>query len=363
MWNKIFGNDKVKEILEKAISEERIASAYLFWGEDGVGQDALAVQFAKNINNNPNLVHWLSSPNIVFIHSLPTPKSTVKKNDGLYSGMSDDQMEIIKEELSKKEENPYYDMKLPNANQIKLNSIEHLKKFASSSVYDGKKIIIVSNADEMSIASSNSFLKTLEEPNNDTVIILTTSKFNKILPTIKSRCQLIKLSPIPDEAMFGYLKNNYKSNSEDEINLAVRLSQGSITKAEEILDSNIIELRDLMVNMLRAILKRGDYLDQFDPLLKEICSLKDKNQYIRALKILSFWLRDAIVSDSTDNHNLVFNIDNADSISKFSLLFSQDKVSKSIDEIEKAIIKLNRNVSDTLVFISLFLNIRNALYN
>ena len=216
-WNAIIGQEKVKNLLQKAIIDNRIANSYCFWGLDGIGKDALAIEFAKSANCINPIIYGntiqacdscssckeitnLQSQSLEIIFSLPAGKTPDGHSDDPIAKLSDEQIDLIQEQIALKAENPYHKISIPNANQIKISSIRGLKKkLTLTSGSRGRRFVIISNADEMNSESANSFLKTLEEPHDNITIILTTSRPDTILPTILSRCQQVRCQPLPFE--------------------------------------------------------------------------------------------------------------------------------------------------------------------
>ena len=144
-WNQIIGNDRVKIILQKAIAENRISHSYLLTGIEGIGKEAIAIQFAKTVNCLKPIIkknsadscdncdsckrfNDLSHQNFEMIFSLPTGKSADSKNDSPLSKLSDEQLNNVISEIQKKAKNNYHKISIPNANQIKVNAIEKLNE-------------------------------------------------------------------------------------------------------------------------------------------------------------------------------------------------------------------------------------------
>jgi len=146
---------------------------------------------------------------------------------------------------------------------IKVDQIRKLtQKIILSSTKGLFRVIIVENAEQMNKAAANALLKTLEEPPEKVVIILTTSEVGSLLPTIKSRCVKINV-PIPAyNDAYEWLKNNSQSSSSEEIKLSLSLTNGAPITALTILDNELLlqvktmisDLKDL-VNHQKTILE------------------------------------------------------------------------------------------------------------
>lgn len=161
------GNEKVKELLRKSIRKNRISSSYLFFGPQGSGKTATAYAFVQSI----------------FCDNF------ISQNDAC------DECKYCR--LIKKREYPDFYVISPGSStkesktkSIKIGQIRQLQNNLNlKSYYPKKKVVIVESAEMMNLNAQNAFLKSLEEPPGDTVIILITNNINMLLPTIISRCQ------------------------------------------------------------------------------------------------------------------------------------------------------------------------------
>lgn len=353
---KLYGNQKIYNLLTNASTNNSIASTYLFYGPKGVGKEAVAIKFASFVNNLDES-KWLNSTNITYLHKTPTNKST-KKAENFYDNFSDDVVESIKDELNKKQANPYYNIEIANASQIRIDTIRILRKKLSTSSSSGRRFVIVSDADTMNPAAANSFLKTLEEPNPNTTIILIADNINSMLPTILSRSQKMKFSPLTNDELNEYLADNYPELTSEKRRIITSFSQGSISNAIDFIDQDISLLVEATINLLRASLQKSGYRILLSERVGELTKLRDKNLIVTALKLLQRWLQDALhLSNGEDK--LIVNISTIDSIRKFANYYDKANYFKAFDYIEQAIVKVNRNVSSDLLLIDLFLKLRN----
>ncbi len=389
-WQAIIGQQRVKNILGRAIAEKRIAHAYCFWGAEGIGKDALALEFAKVMNceqPRPNengileacgtcksclQASHLQHPNIQFIFSLPAAKSSSgSEKDGAMGvspilKLSDDQIQLIQEQLRIKATNPYHNMTIPNAAQIRIASIREVKKQISmSSSQPGRRFVIVSEADSMNQEAANAFLKTLEEPTSQVTIILTTSRREQLLSTILSRCQQIRCDALFDEDIAQALVAHHGIPLE-EARLVARLADGSYSKATELLGEDLRQLRVEIVNLLRLMLTPRFVLKfafELDGLVGKGSGDRDRTKLERMLILLLTWIRDAYALSVSEREDTIINIDQIEDLKRFVGRFG---VSGNLDAaaraIEQAIERLRRNINVTLILTTLALDVRRILY-
>ena len=377
-WNKIIGQKKVKKILQRAIIDNRIAHAYCFWGSEGVGKEALAIEFAKTVNchepirrrgsieacdtcHSCRMFDNLQHPNVQFIFSLPAGKSTDSKSDSPYSKLDDSQLDEIKEQITLKSKDYYHKIAVSGGTQIKISSIREVKRNLSMSAsVEGRRCIIIIRADEMTSESSNAFLKTLEEPQENVTILMVTSRHDSILPTILSRCQQLHCPPLADEEIAESLVS-LKGFEESEARLISAFAQGSYSKALEFHDEDMKSLRQNVVNLLRTALKKNTYRLELSRGIDEIIKSKDKRSNETFLILLIIWFRDVQTIIMTGSRKHVINIDQIEVIRSFAKNFKTKDINLVISVIEDAVTQSKRNVQAQLIFINLFIKIRDIL--
>ena len=372
--SKIIGHQRVKKILYHAIVENKVASAYLFSGIEGIGKDGLAFEFAQTLNcSNPVIktnsiepchqcrnckqFDKLAHANLDYLFSIPSGGAD-SKSDNPLEKLTKSQVEDIKKQIEAKAKNPYHKITIEKANQIRIVQVRQIKNKLSRSgnASTGRRVVIVSHADEMTTEAANAFLKTLEEPPENITIILTTSRPDSILQTIHSRTQEIYCSPLPDDLIVEKLLQDVDC-SQAEARIAAALGQGSYTTALESLTEENMELRNYPIQLLRISFKKNYYRTE---LLKEIDSISkyDKKEVIQLLSLMLFWLRDVSILTQSGNENNVINLDQLDIIKKFSAAYGKNDISCGIKIIEEAIGLVPRNVNVRLILISMFIKLR-----
>ncbi len=374
-WAKVIGQDKIKGILQKELLDDRVPHAYCFWGEEGTGKESMALEFAKTLNcenpiktekgieycgecNSCRLAANLSHPNIEFIFATPAGKSD--SEDG---GLKNKQIDEITAQLKQKSENYYHKIMVKGGNKIRISSIRNLrKKLSMSQGIRGSRVIIVSRAEEMTTESANAFLKTLEEPHSNVIIILTTSRKEMLLQTILSRCQVIHFPGLAAREISEELINNY-TISEEDANLAASFAQGSLTRALDFLNDEMRSLRENCVSMLRTSLTKKNYKIKLSKSIDELVKDKSKRKVERFLNILLLWLRDVEVYNRTLSGEHLLNIDQKSIFEKFVGAFGNSDLNAAITTVENAITRISRNVPLNLLLLSMFIEIRSILYN
>jgi DNA polymerase-3 subunit delta' len=364
-WDTVIGQERVKKILRTALQHNRVAHAYLFWGYEGVGTDALAMEFARTLLCQHQTTETCGEcascrradifqhPNVKAI--FPLPGSDGEKNDE--DSLENDVVEEIRSQTAEKARNPYFHIEIPKAKFIRIKSIREIKKESSlSNTVSGKKIFLIFDADTMNDASANSLLKILEEPLDEIHFLLTTSRKDAMKQTIISRCQLVQCSLLTEEEISNALMNR-NGVGQSQAALIARLSGGSFTRALELLNDDLQKYRDGAVTFLRAALSAvpAKIFDDHEEYLTGSKRIETE----KLLQMLLVWMRDAFVfRERTD---MVFNIDQEKDLHSFVGKFSQKNLDLCMVAVERALELLRRNVYLPLVMLSLTVQLRRIL--
>ena len=187
-WDRIIGQQHLQSMLQQCIISGRIPQALLLSGSRGRGSVALAVEFASTVNcfaptrsagaieacgtcQSCIQTKTLQHPNITLVTALPSGKIEHE------SDYKEDVLEEIKEQVAEIAKDPYTTYRITNANQIRIWQIRELNRsMALSTLQQGRRIVIIVDAEHMNPEAANGFLKTLEEPHADVTIILTSSQ-------------------------------------------------------------------------------------------------------------------------------------------------------------------------------------------
>ena len=368
-WERIIGQDRVKDLLRRMLASKRMAHAYLFFGGEGVGKDAAAIEFARTLNCQKNTVDpcgecgsckkidLLQHPNLKLIFPLPIGKNE-KAGDDPIEVLSEDQVTAVQEQLRLKAANPYHTISIPRANYIKINSVRDLRRDAALSAFEGgKKVFLISNAETMNAEASNSLLKTLEEPSSDALFILTVSQKEQLLETIISRCQLIQFDLLGEEEIQAALITR-EHVEPTQASLIARLARGSYSAAVEMLSVDMVGQRQEVVHFLRLVL--GSLRAPLAADIERIVSLGDRAAVERWLKMLEVWLRDAMVLRDHGEGGLL-NIDHTKELKSFTEKFPRADLVGALDTIDRSVALVGKNVYLPLVLTSLAIDLRRSL--
>lgn len=355
-----FGNqDKILTSLQ----QNRLPHAYIFHGPEGCGKEGFAIGLAQLLNagspdgiidqNSPQYIKiaHLQHPDIKFI--FPTPaKSNVKEED-------------ILEVLQEKAQNPYRRIMFSGKNTfIGIDTIRSLKKEASFKVYEGKKkIFIITEADQMRMEAANALLKLLEEPPDNLMLILITANIYKILPTIKSRCQLLRFGRLAEEDILAVVKRHSGQVDESMLPLLIRLSGYNTKRTFDFLDKDILKIRELAIDFLRKVVlihKAQELAEIIEPLAAK----RDREDARMLLWLLLLWFQDILHLQKTGiSSNELVNIDKEDTLRKFMAFTPNADIPGIVWAIEGAIQELEdiRNFNPLLILATLAIKLNKKI--
>ncbi len=371
MWSNVIGQEKVKENLKSLYDAGRLAHAYLFHGTEGVGKDAAAIELAKLLNcmnvQNSNeacdkcescrRISDYSSEYFSLICALPAGKSEDTGSDPVEKLAGTD-FELYIEQLRMKSENPYHLISLPNANNIRINSIRSLvSKIYLSAPAGNVKVFLITEAEKMKQEAANALLKVLEEPPKNSMIILTTSRINALPETIAGRCQKIHFEPLTTGQVSAKLSET-TSYTKKEIELAANIASGSCSRALQLLEFGINGIRDMALEYLVSILKN----EHADTVLisRNVTAKNDRVKTKYFLYFLSTWFRD-LMHVKYNSGTGTANSDIIERLQKLSANYPDTDLYTIIMEIEEADRLITQNVQLTLILVNLAFRLKELI--
>ena len=365
-FSQVVGQDKFIKQLQNFESNSKVPHALMLETKEGRGGLALAIAFAnllqctEPVGNdacgkcNSCLKSWqLIHPDIHF--SFPVVKADGKKRD---ESFSNDFLTPWREIIS---ESPYFNIQdwlskiqaeksIANINVKECNEI--IKKL-SLKAFSGDKKVLILWLPEFLGKEGNRLLKLIEEPTDDTVIIFVTHDADRILNTILSRCQILRLPIIDDQSLSAYLQGEFEMD-EGKLQNMLSLAEGNLISAREMaegIDSNLSEevISWLLRNYEFRIEELASWIDNFARESKEY-----QKQFFRFINYTSR----TILRRQVFSENAGFGGANFD---KLVSILSIDKL-ESLEKIaDKAIDEINRNISVKIMMMATSLEVARLL--
>jgi DNA polymerase-3 subunit delta' len=291
------------------------------------------------------------------VSALPQGKNE-KAGDDPIGVLSNEDLEAVQEQYRLKGENPYHRIEISRAPIIKVNSIRGLKRESALTEFAaGRKVFIISNADAMSDAASNSLLKTLEEPPGKSLIILTSSQKEMLKETIISRCQMIHCEPLVEADIRSYLIEQEKADPVNAELIAV-LSSGSIAAARQLLRHDVHDTRNAAMAFLRLLLtnRRGTLLRTIEEMV--LSGGRPGVEYF--LRVLQQWLRDALILRERGEDG-IHDVGDLKDLKSFAEKFPNADLLAALTRVERSIALVSKNAYLPLLLTNLAIELRSDL--
>lgn len=280
MLDDLIGNNSVKQIARRMLEKKRVPRSLLFAGAEGVGKRGFALEIAKALVclNPQNFQACGECAACRRAAKFDLPKSDDK----------DTHKQVIFSE------HPDIGTVLPYKNSILVDAIRELEREANFRPYEARaRFFLIDDADKLSSAkdnAANALLKTLEEPPATAYIFLISSRPDALLPTILSRCQILRFAPLPADEIENYLLRKKHFSPEDS-KLLAKISNGSIGRALETDAGRFRATRDAMLKVLDGLLVRNDRAVLLRA-AEEMNDAKNKERYDQTLETLETLIHD-----------------------------------------------------------------------
>lgn len=321
----VVGHRDIIQYIKDAVGQNKVSHAYILNGQRGSGKKMLAKLFAMTLQCESGAAEPCGEC-----------RSCIQANNG-------NQPDIITVKHEKPASISVDDVR------TQINGDIMIKPYSSP-----YKVYIVPEADLMTVQAQNAILKTIEEPPEYAVIFLLTENADSLLPTIRSRCVMLKLRNIKDKLVKKYLMEQMQV-PDYQADLCAAFAQGNIGRAIMLAKSeHFNEIKEDAIQLMK-------YIDEME-LSEIVAAIKEINKYklevADYLDIMTIWYRDVLLYKATkDVGGLVFGD---------QLKFIKQKASKSSYEgletilasIEKAKVRIKANVNFDILMELLLLTIK-----
>lgn len=314
-WD-IFGHDWAVEMLRQHVQHDALRHAYLLTGPAGVGRRSLAIRLAQAIQ-----CQTPAAPGV--------PCRTCRACRQIEAGQNIDLMVTQAE---------------AEGGTLKVEQVREVTKFLSLKPYASPfKVVIFLRFEEANANAQNALLKTLEEAPAHALLLLTADNAEQLLPTIISRCEVLRLRPMRAAAVTEFLVS--QGIDAEKARLLGHLSGGrpgyalrlaADEKALAFRAEKLDDLRELLGSSRRA---RFAYAEKL---------AKEKDTFRQALFIwLSFW-RDVLLQAAMSGAPLT-NLDRAEGVARLGERLSLSEARRLTEQCEQAIERLEKNVNARLL--------------
>ncbi len=377
-WHDILDQSQPISVLRHALAAGRVAHAYLFHGPDGVGKRAVAIELAAALQcpegtdeacggcRSCRLVRRMQHPDVHVLFPQPT----------------DSNPEQIIEHLSTLSKNAYASLPVWLSGGSKGRAVstkqasyrvsrirERLHHILTMHAREGPyRVVVMTQADAMKKEAANAFLKLLEEPGDNTVLVLTTSRTDLLLPTIISRCQRVRFSAL-DEATIANVLEQRRQLKPAQALMYARMSGGSYTGALALTESQRrVSDRQVALEFLKH--SYTGYADEQLALIEGL--IQGGRDYIkRVLDCMHIWIRDLLLWHVVQEEARITYLDKKHIVSKFSSnlpVADFDRMARLVDEGRVCVagdvhLRIPESLNLRILLVTLFQALRRAMFN
>ena len=315
----------------------------------------------KNADASYSRFKTLQHELLKLIVPLPAGK-TQKGNINVLESLNSSDLELLNENIAKKYTNPFHKIILPNATRIRINSIRELRKSLYLKSDDiGRKIVLIFDAHLLTAGqaeSANALLKILEEPPQNTTLILVTDKKNQLLPTILSRCQHIDFPPLTKETIKNALLKNDIDNKSAELIAGISLGnmRMALTISNDSMDNLLKLIQDLSTSVINENGKKWrKFINDNSQMIR-----KEMSQFQHNIFLLQLWFKSVYrlrigVSDELHRPELI------DFMQQFNQKYPNADLHKTDILLEDALEAIGRNLYMSLILTNLLIDIQKNL--
>lgn len=321
-FDELLGNQRIRIILKNYLKNNIIPYSMIFTGPRSANMLSFAIAFAKGVN---------------CLNLLPV---------GDFCGQCSNCIEIDKE--------IFLDLKVlePDGQFFKKEQISFLiEDNFNKPIKGNRKFNILVNANQMNVHSANAFLKVLEEPAPLNVFILITENLNVLLPTIQSRCQVLKFSPLSRAEIKTYLieKRNF---DEDKARLISYLGQSNMDSVMDVNFDEFMKQRETVFSILSALLmKQGIEEILLDLFNRSRSREKFLVYFEQMVNLISLMLRDIMVLHVEKDGSHVINIDYKEKLMQLSSYITIQQVLFLIRKMEYILRDIKRNLNTKVLIL------------
>jgi DNA polymerase III subunit delta' len=340
MFAELTGNERVKAALKRMLVTDRLPGALLFTGEEGIGKKLFALEVARALNCR-----------------------TPKDNEGC--GVCSSCTRIARLNYPQREDaeewtqiiwtdHPDVGLVVAPKRVLRVEQMRQIEKEANFRPFEGKaRVFLIDEADKLNDASANALLKVLEEPPRTSHLILITARPAMLLPTILSRCQMIRFSPLTPAEIEAHLTKN-KLVENKTARLRARAAGGSIGRA---LSGDLVTFtsqRKAMLKVLNALVVSEDRA-QLLRSAEQLNEAQYRDEFEERLDVFETLIRDAWMLSLGVEPSQLVNEDLTPELQEISKKLDSSRAADWILQIEdmreQLIVNINRKVTTDALFL------------
>jgi DNA polymerase III subunit delta' len=379
-FDKVVGQEHIKNYLINSITNGRIPHAQIFVGPHGSGTLPMALAYAKAVicgtidltdadkKTNCDLkIQNYNHPDLHFTYPIASAEDG-KRKDMVSSN-------YIKEWLTVIQENPYLDLmdwynflEIPKKNaEIAAREANEINKKLSLKAFDGGyKVMVIWMAEKMNTVCANKLLKLLEEPPAKTVFLLVVENISQLMNTIVSRCQVVDFIGLTHQDISQYLQKEKQIDEKLATKIALQ-ANGNLNKALHLLnqDDDTLLFDQWFITWVRAAFRAKGNAAVISNLIKwsEEIAKESRQKQVLFLQYCTHFFRQALLLNYQSGE-LVYlepSFENFD-LKKFAPFIHGNNILPIFNTIEEAIAAINSNVNSNIVFTDLSIKLTRFIH-
>jgi hypothetical protein len=363
--------EKISKRLKSLAESRELKQSILLIGLDGVGKFKLVMEMTFSLLCESlsacgkcagcKRVSSLQHPDFLLAFPFPKIRPESRKNtvfsfsDPVSSNArySDETRDEIEHFISERLENPFAIAEFDKKENIPVEVIKDLiHALSKRPLMGGRRVAAVLNVDKMAYGAADLFLKVVEEPPENTHVILTTANPDQLMPTLLSRASVIRVPPAATEDIESQLTRELGLPKND-VSYIARMSKGSPGLASYLSQHDLTQRRDLIFSFFEKILQPNKLSTLIEKVILEYSG--GQNNYIKI--IMDFEIMESIIHDlylagenQLDNH--IINVDIKEKLRDLKVpdMESLDVWKGYCGEIRKACLVNNVSVNSAMVF-------------
>ena len=271
----LIGQEAAERVLLQSHLSGRLPHGWMICGPRGIGKATLAFRFARYL-----LADSGAAPSLL---SAPRESLSISEEHPVFRQVSAGTHPDLAV-LERRRDDKGQKRQVIQVDEVR-NAISFLQH---TSTAGGWRVVVVDSADDLNRQAANAFLKILEEPPAKVALFLVTQNEGALMPTLRSRCCRLHLSPLRDEDVRDLARGWFDDLEESELDLLVRLAEGSPGRALALAEDGGVELYRAMVALLETLPRPpGDELHAF---ADRLAQGRDGTSFRTGVELLRWWI-------------------------------------------------------------------------
>ncbi|MFI3201362.1 MAG: DNA polymerase III subunit delta' C-terminal domain-containing protein [Eubacteriales bacterium] len=325
----IVGQDSIKEYFQNVIAQEKLSHAYVFQGEQRSGKEFISKIVAMTLQcSDRQEIEGMIQP----CGNCPSCMQTMTMNQPDIIYVTHEKKSIGVDDIRRQ-----------------VNEDVYIKPYSSK-----YKIYMIADADKMTQEAQNAILKTLEEPPSYAIIILLVANTEMLLDTILSRCVMLRMQPVREDALRNYLLEVVQI-PDYRVNLCIAFARGNLGRAKQLAEKEDFEqMRQEVVRLLKHMKDM-----EVSELIQAMEQMKEYNIEVSDyLDLIAIWYRDVLLFKATNDMNHLIFKEEIQQIKSVATTSDYAGLEYILDAIEIAKSRLRAKVKQELAMELLLLTLR-----